>query len=403
MCPEDRNLVSNINSVIRLGEKQMKRMPKLILMLLIIILGCISSVSSIKASETTEGIAINEENFPDSNVRNQLWQWVDQNGDYVLQPSEIEKTKWFSVSGWGDDTKDGKDYTTINCTGLECLKNVERITIAPAGIATGTSEILNFEKLYQLKKLKQISLEGSFVNRTYDFSQFKNLRELTLEGINANKIIVNNAKLKAFKISSVKSKALVIKKAGKVKNIDWTSLKTNELNLSKIKNLKKVDIDSLKAKKIKFGKLSKLTKVTIVMDEKAGKNTLKKLDLSGVKNLESFRGGNFAGIQEIKFGKLKKLKIVDIYFGSKSNKKLKFLDLSGLKNLRSVAIENLKKVKSIKFRKNQKLKDCYIINCKELKKLDMNGSKVSKIIRVDKWTKVIHLNSTSKKNLKYNK
>lgn len=360
------------------------------------------SMGTVVMAEETEDVKIDERSFPDEHLRKAVYIAADRNRDYILQKAEIDKTKTIGISGMYED-EDEDYFSEVNLKGIEIFKNLENICVATEQIKNKKNKIINFDILYQLKNLKSIDICGDYTVRKYDFSRFPKLEKLSLKKIGQSNIIkISNKRLKSLKIIDVKSKSLLIKNTGKVKKIKIQLLKTNDLDLSNMKALKSIDADDLLVNKLKFGRLKRLKKISIVCFDENVNKSIKKINLSGLRNLENIQVWGLNNIKNIKFGKINKLKSIDIRSENKWNKNLKFLDVSNLKGLKVLIIKRMSKLNKIKICKNQKFKYFITENCKKLKQLDMKNCRVSKAFCIDKWTKVTNLNPIAKKHLKYN-
>lgn len=369
------------------------------MMLLIVFMGSLSFKTVIMAEET-KGIKIDDKNFPDEHLRKAVYNWADRDGDYVLQPSEIERAKAIGISGLYED-EDDDYFSEVNLKGIEILKNLEDVYIATEQLKNKKNRIINFNILYQFKNLKRIEIHGDNATKRYDFSHFPKLRELRLSYVKDFKSIkIANKKLSKLEIKSVKAKSFQIKSNNKVEFLEIDGLETKKLDLSKMNKLSSLELYRTKINFLKFGKLKKLKRVNLQLHKKNG---IRRLDLSGVKNLEDFSAWDLTKVKEIKFGALTSLKKIGIRAGEKKcNKALKKINLSEMKGLKVLIIKRMSKLNKIKICKNQKFKYFITENCKKLKQLDMKNCRVSKAFCIDKWTKVTNLNPIAKKHLKYN-
>ena len=149
---------------------------------------------SIKAF-TTDGIAINEKNFPDVAFRNYIQKKADKNNNYSLDSDELEKLQEIYLSN-GDNVKD--------CTGIEYLINLKSITIKDCSLTTPLDLTYNTEVVYL--NVANCSLESLIVNSdsmTYLDCQNNNLEELDLTNVsNLTYLNVSNNNISYIDVSN---------------------------------------------------------------------------------------------------------------------------------------------------------------------------------------------------------
>lgn len=162
--------------------------------IILITSGCSNDNIEYTKSDKKEekGIEINEKNFPSEYVRELVSQSFDSNNDNQLTQNEIDAVTELRIDP--DDTytyMDGLDnsnykYSVIDCRGLEIFKNVEKIRIC-VEIVEHNDEIieeyglLNFEKLYELDKVKELFISGEKYKAKYELNRFPNLEKSTIE------------------------------------------------------------------------------------------------------------------------------------------------------------------------------------------------------------------------------
>ena len=149
---------------------------------------------SIKAF-TTDGIAINEKNFPDVAFRNYIQKKADKNNNYSLDSDELEKLQEIYLSN-GDNVKD--------CTGIEYLINLKSITIKDCSLTTPLDLTYNTEVVYL--NVENCALESLIVNSdsmTYLDCQNNNLDELDLTNVsNLTYLNVSNNNISYIDVSN---------------------------------------------------------------------------------------------------------------------------------------------------------------------------------------------------------
>ena len=149
---------------------------------------------SIKAF-TTDGIAINEKNFPDVVFRNYIQKKADKNNNYSLDSDELEKLQEIYLSN-GDNVKD--------CTGIEYLINLKSITIKDCSLTTPLDLTYNTEVVYL--NVENCALESLIVNSdsmTYLDCQNNNLEELDLTNVsNLTYLNISNNNISYIDVSN---------------------------------------------------------------------------------------------------------------------------------------------------------------------------------------------------------
>lgn len=309
-------------------------MKKFILVttLIMMILG-ISNTMSIYADEVSKRIKINETNFPNKFLREKVKDKVDKNNDNILQESEINDVKEFSLSlesyylSYYNDTdlELKENYHILNCKGLEYFKNIEELYLDVSRYEYGSDKrgYVNFNNIYQLKELRKLTITGDNIVKKWYFNRFPKLKELKLEGIVKVKKIKFGKKLKNLTMSSIRGK--------------------EKLDLSKAKELEKFVAQGVHLKGIKFGKNKNLKKIDIWSIAEGGIKSIKKIDVSGLKNLRMLQITDCPNLIKVKFGKNKKLSIVSIDAG----KKLKELDFKGCRISKEILLTEGIKIKNL--------------------------------------------------------
>ena len=245
--------------------------------LAVILLGIISP-GYVYAEDSKTGIqnadvAISEENFPNEYLREEVLEKADKNNDGYLQTQEIKFTTSLNIEVEYDYSKDAdsrKDNPIVDCKGLEYFTNLEELFLSNTiyGNYSGKRGYINFDKVYQLKKLKKLTIFGdNLVNKWY-FNRLPNLNELQLSGISKVKKIKVGKKLRTIEIEGLHGQI--------------------ELDLSGAKNLKTFSANTFHIKKLKFGRNNKLRTIDIWENSENKNKTLKKINVSKVKNLRTF-------------------------------------------------------------------------------------------------------------------
>ena len=159
-----------------------------------------------------KGVEINAENFPSEYVRELVSESFDSNNDNQLSQNEIDAVTELWIDP--DDTytyMDGLDnsnykYSVIDCRGLEIFKNVEKIRICAETVEHNDEQIekyglLNFEKLYELDKVKELFISGEKYKAKYELNRFPNLEKVQLNYIKNLDQIKFGDKIKQIKFN----------------------------------------------------------------------------------------------------------------------------------------------------------------------------------------------------------
>ena len=244
------------------------------------------------------------------------------------------------ADGSGEENTNNR-YSIIDCTGLDMFENVKElyIYVAKAGKDYG---IKNFNALYKLKNLRSIRIEGNTRTKQYDFGKFPQLKYIEMDSIkNADKIVFGGkSKVRNIYLRSISGKA--------------------NLNLSKVKYLQKIDTISYNLRSIKFGSNKKLKKIEMSYYSGDSNKTIKRIDVSGVKNLEYLCLTKMKNLKTLKIGKLNQLEEIFVNSG-----KVKNVDISKCNMLRKVTLSHMG-IKKLKVGEKQKIKY-----------LDISGNKIS--------------------------
>lgn len=350
---------------------------KKIIVVLTILLGIFTTFSgtSVNASVEDTVIQINKETFPDDYIRYYVGIVADTNQDGVLQQDEINKIEIFKV----DLEEDGK-YTfiskTIDLKGLEIFTNMKILEVSPKqGKGCYIYNVFVVNNLHKLQELKITYCNNKKLN--LDMTNFPELKRFELSHIKGETKLdfSKNSKLETLKISKLDNlNKINLTGNPKLSYFSVYGVKGNAvINLSKLKNLKSFEGSGINVKRIKFGKLKKLTQLQLgyVSDSKSKK--IKKLDFSGLKNLQSLYICDFTNLKKLKLGKNNKLE--DIFING--CKKLENIDFSGCKNIYSITVSG-SGLKKLKLSRKQEI-DCLMITGNKIKKLDLSGMSVDKL------------------------
>ena len=278
-----------------------------------------------------EQLKISEENFPDEVIREKLNQFDKNYDDYLskeeisqirgliidkadLQDSESNSLKYEKLT----DEQKAKRYCQMDLKGIDKLTEFEGITISLGSCKGYERKINNFNILYEIPKLKRLTLKGDMGIKNLKVYKFRNLKELELESSHLDKIqFGKKSKLEKLKLKFCKVNTTI--------------------NISNLSSLKEFKADWMKCAGIKTGKKNK--------------------------NIEVFYlGGDKDG------------------FNGKANRKVRQLDFSYMKNLRKLDVLYFNNLRSMTFKNNNKLKKVRVIFCPKLKKVSIIKCKNEKRI-----------------------
>lgn len=218
----------------------------------------------IKAAETND-IKINKKNFPDVNVR-QCVRQLDLNKDKKLSKAERKKVKKIQL---GEETKydNWSKGRKLNCKGLEYFYNLKTLNIDIGSNPKAEAGIYNVKYILKLKKLKKLSIWGSFNKTKLDLKSLGNLEELILYKTNLKKVnVTRNKKLKKVDISrNPYIKELNLKNCTKATKIFCEgNSKCSKLILPKKNNIKTLNVAGNAVEKLDVSSLKKLEKLSII-------------------------------------------------------------------------------------------------------------------------------------------
>ena len=288
--------------------------------IILITSGCSNDNIEYTKSDKKEekGIEINEKNFPSEYVRELVSESFDSNNDNQLSQNEIDAVTELWIDP--DDTytyMDGLDnsnfkYSVIDCRGLEIFKNVEKIRICAETVEHNDEQIekyglLNFEKLYELDKVKELFISGEKYKAKYELNRFPNLEKVQLNYIKNLDQIKFGDKIKQIKFNSVYTDSVI--------------------DLSKVHSLERFKAIGFNCNGIVYGKNKKLKNISM---QEIGKG-IKEIDVSKLKNLKSLEVCYSKYLKNIKIGKIKN---IDLY----ECKGIKELDISKCDKLKRVTV-----------------------------------------------------------------
>lgn len=318
-------------------------------------------------------VKVNEKNFPNEFLRDEINDWIDENGDGYLSQKEMNEVDELEIDmlKQGEKHEDGCSacgtkyskedwsvYCIFNCKGLKYFKNMKTLRIAlyndyyELGIKC---RIKNLKEINSLKNLKNLSLSGDKVAEKLDLTKLKNLETLDIRFEN----------LKTINVKGLK----------KLKDILLTENKLKKVNLKTNVNLEFMHLNSDKIKKLDLSKNVKLKQLELYADNLRSINVkgcskLKELDVNG--NFKKIDLSKNTSLKEIL---IKSFKLEKVIFPKKN--KIKRVDL------RETPIKNI----NLKRLNPKTLKYLNLANT-EVKKIDISGLPKIKWIYVNDATKV---------------
>ena len=230
-----------------MGIWKLKRLKKQLgLMFAVLAVAITFSFTVPVHADEPEEIAIDETNFPDPIVRNEILTDVDHNGSKGLSEEEIENTLYISLATFD------KPYGKItSLSGLEYLTKVK------------TFSIYNYSLACEL-----------------DPGIFPDLQSLTLSGTNVKTLdLCKNDKLRYLELSDLPLTELKTAGAVSLVNLSCQNTKLTTLDVSKNKNLSSLDIGNNCLTSVNLKGAAALEYLSVA------NNKLKTLEVGSNKNL----------------------------------------------------------------------------------------------------------------------
>lgn len=300
-------------------------------------------------TDASEKIAINEKNFPNQFLREELSEFHDPNDDGFLSQKEIKEITWLDMNlqEIGEEHEEGcnacvqetdpekwRKYDEFDCAGLKYLTNLKELSIRLYGDFWNLgieSKIENIEEINELKNLESLSVYFDETIETLDISGLKKLKTLSVNFEKLENIKITNCKklkkvyvssdeletvefeklpkLKVLSINAPKMEKINLKKFPKLKYFGFDGEELKRVNLSKNTNIEELWINSLKLEKVVFPKENNIFRV-VVRETPIAKLNLKRL------NAETLRFLNIGNteIMEVdvsRFTNMKRLQVND--------------------------------------------------------------------------------------------
>lgn len=358
----------------------------LVAMMLVTGFGVIENVEAKTGQDS--GIAINKENFGNAKSKFAVDMYAvakraDTNEDGILSKKEIKATTKITVQVLPEvdeidtDELEEEDYPIVfkkddfkfDFKGIQYFTEVKEISIyqtfgdeladnSKAGKIKGYDSVfVNFELLYQLKKLEKLDISEADISEI-DFSRFKKLKKVYLS------CLYNLKTLEIQEGSKISN--LTVDFCDKLESIDIAEKNVNLKNLSLeyLEKYETFDIKSKSLKKLYIGNCPKISTIEV--------NAVPKLKTLTVNNLS----------------------------------RLKSVDVSSLKKLKILNLMKLDNIKNVKFSKKQRIKDIYWENMPKIKALNCNLSQCTLLRLHNTGVKKINLKKAKKLDclqLLYNK
>lgn len=343
-----------------------------LLFLSVFMLGGAVSVSA--AVEPDGSVVINEVNFPGEAFRKMVsGSDYDTNQNGILEREEREQKVWMTIdfTAYSYENNDGAPGTKYSCRGIEHFPNIKNLTIHEfdrlqeriAGLSQLESvyvenyqdkkltmqEITQKLPIGQLKKLSLYNCELEVL----DLSEAANLEELAVSRDDEDEI---RGKTHVGRINVRKNRNLKVLTLG--------ALDLKKLDLSQNKKIENIQISDMEIPSgVKISELLELRKIVLRKTR-----AVKSLDLSRHKKLEELEISDAGQLKSLilpKNGRLEKMKL------SGGNNHLKKLDLSGQKELKNLSLSNVSGWKTLDLTKNRKLRTLSLSSMINMKKLNL--------------------------------
>ena len=350
----------------------------------------------------TEGVVINETNFPDKEFRNYLCSskfteednnlaggWHFNEGE-TISPEYLRKLKTVNINREYNELNKVKDLT-----GIKYFKNLTHLDC-------GGNKIENLD-LSNNKNLKNLSCYENNLKKL-DLSNNKDLMNINCRGnIISELILPENNTIEGLYCNQNRLTSLDETKLTKVKWLDCQDNFITRLELSGMKMINSLNCGGNKLTSLKIPKLDSLTRLN------CGANELSKLDVSTLTNLEylnCFKSKNLknlvlsnkdtltnlncseTGLQEIDLKDYINLSNLDLSFNNmtsteklylENKKNLVILNLSNNKITSNIELNASKKLTNIDLSNNEELKNVDLSENEALEELNISGTKIGKL------------------------
>lgn len=251
------------------------------------------------AAQDSQGIPVNEKNFPDSEFR--AWvEFRDLNRDKILTPDEIEKVTTIDVSHFSYTkmkNMKGIEYFTaatyLNVVG-QALTSLDVSALTHLEIFFCDQNQLTSLDVSQNKELKKLYCGNNQISQL-DMSQNNNLTLLACNSNNLKSLNLSNCTSLTQVVSYANPiESLVYNQLPELREIDFGQLRITSMDFSAFPNLRTLRIDESAIKKMDLSVCREIESVNV------NEGSLEELDISGCQKLTFLTcNGNNLSVLEI--------------------------------------------------------------------------------------------------------
>jgi hypothetical protein len=257
---------------------------------IILLLGILSATNICFAQEN---VKITKKLFPDEYVREYVKSNIDKNKDGYLSQKEIANVKTITIDKMSaylkDETNelDVKEYTSIDCTGLDLFVNAKKVVLRPYCDKTNESTYGSLKKIktiYNLKNLKYLEITGDTGNKTYNLNKLSKLKEVVISSTNAEKITVSkNVNLEKIKATyNLKLKSVNLKNNTKLRSINFFGSALKKMTLPKNNKIRTANLNGTNLSRLQMKQFNPKQLKTL----KICNTSIKKVNLKNFKKLK---------------------------------------------------------------------------------------------------------------------
>ena len=419
----------------------MRKLVKNVLAMLIV--GGTAVVMGNGTASASNGIGINEQNFPDAQIR-QIATQYDSNKDQILDTSEQKKLTELIVIETTENTgvqgnviRTAKGITSFK--GVEYFAELKSISVGQSGKPQSSYKIASdlFQYTKQVKTIRVNYAYADPVDARYKDSDKQMLAKNTsividdsMEGVQVQKMQIVSKKMKKLLIKTCNLpdeytintpnlqtlglKETYVKKLqyGKMDKLKYLSLGLNViqngkekaspvtvLDLQKSKNIAELSVTGCRINKLDLSPTNKTLRLVSITQ--SGKYPIKQVRLGKMAALKGLSvSAKCASIDVSKCSRLNTLECASYgIFKVKLPKSVQYLTLTSLdkKGCKSLKLSNCKKLKALKVIGCKKLKTINLAKCSKLYSLKL------KVLDLSRLTKVKHAKTILKKAFLKNK
>ena len=395
-------------------------------MLSMLAIGCIAVITGGINASASSGIDINEQNFPDAQIR-QIATQYDSNKDQILDTSEQKKLTELIVNETTENTgvqgnviRTAKGITSFK--GVEYFAELKSISVGQSGKPQSSYKIASdlFQYTKQVKTIRVNYAYADPVDARYKDSDKQMLAKntsividdsmqcesLSLEGVQVQKMQIVSKKMKKLLIKTCNLpdeytintpnlqtlglKETYVKKLqyGKMDKLKYLSLGLNViqngkekaspvtvLDLQKNKNIAELSVTGCRINKLDLSSVNKTLRLASITQ--SGKYPIKQVRLGKMAALKGLSvSAKCAAIDASKCSRLNTLECASYgIFKVKLPKSVQYLTLTSLdkKGCKSLKLSNCKKLKALKVVGCKKLKTINLAKCSKLYSLQLRG------------------------------